>query len=66
MLGLAESGASFAGLDEFAITGVMDLSILAIEFVLGCDVADGGVKPRRVVVVGVIGDDSSSVVEGEP
>jgi hypothetical protein len=65
VLGLAESGASFAGLGEFAIAGVMDLSILAIEFVLGCDVADGGVKPRRVVVVGVIGDDSSSVVEGE-
>ena len=60
---LAEPGTAFAGVGEFAIAGVMDHSVLAVEFVLGCDVANGTVQPRGVVVGSVIGNDSAGVVE---
>jgi hypothetical protein len=65
VLGLAESGAAIAGLGEFAVAVLEDLSILAVEFVFGGNVVDGAVQPRGVVVVGVIGHDLAGVVEGQ-
>src|ERR1700722_3016564 len=50
---------------QFAIAFFMDHFVLTVEFILGCDIADGRVQSDAVVVGHVFGDDSFRLVEGK-
>jgi len=64
-LRLALLPALFAGLGQFAIAFGMDLLVASFEFVLGGDVTDGAVQADGVVVVDIIGDENTGLVEGQ-
>jgi len=55
----------FPRVGEFFVAFVEDHLLSSSEHVLGSNVTDGAVESHRVIVLDVVGDDSSGVIQGQ-
>jgi hypothetical protein len=63
VLSLTQFFATFTRLGQFAVAVVGDFLGAAVEFVLGRNVADGGMQADGVVMDDVVGDDAAGIAE---